>query len=69
MTVASIHALSDRIVHLRLEDVLGCILCHLPFGEGDLVLAAVRQALHNMGYGGPYVAARALADIRRLFGE
>jgi sugar phosphate isomerase/epimerase len=53
---------------------------HLPFGEGDVDFAAIRQALADINYAGPYVAdlfglgtdpsavaARALADLRRLF--
>ena len=79
--VASIHALGDRIVHLHLEDVPGRVHRHLPFGEGDIDFVAVRQALEDIGYRGPYVvdlfgldqpptevAARALAELRRLFG-
>lgn len=79
--VASIHALGSDIVHLHLEDIAGRVHRHLPFGEGDIDFAAVRQALEDIKYGGPYVvdlfgldvpptevASRALVDLRRLFG-
>jgi sugar phosphate isomerase/epimerase len=79
--VASIHALGSQIVHLHLEDIAGRVHRHLPFGEGEIDFVAVRQALEQTGYDGPYVvdlfgqdapsdevASRALADLRRLFG-
>jgi sugar phosphate isomerase/epimerase len=78
--VASIRQLGSTIVHLHLEDIKGRVHRHLPFGEGDIDFAAVRQALADIGYAGPYVvdlfgqeegpsdvAASALEALRRLF--
>jgi sugar phosphate isomerase/epimerase len=78
--VASIRRLGSTIVHLHLEDIKGRIHRHLPFGEGDIDFAAVREALADIGYAGPYVvdlfgqeegpsdvAARALEALHRLF--
>ena len=78
---ASIRQLGSSIVHLHMEDILGRVHRHLSFGQGDIDFAAIRQALHDVGYAGPYVAdlfgqaedplqvaARALTDMRRLFG-
>ncbi len=77
---ASIRQLGSSIVHLHLEDIQGRVHRHLAFGKGDIDFAAVRQALHDVGYAGPYVAdlfgqsedplqvaAQALTDMRRLF--
>jgi sugar phosphate isomerase/epimerase len=77
---ASIRALGPDIVHLHLEDIKSRTHRHLPFGEGDMDFALIRQALADVHYAGPYVAdlfglgtdpsavaARALTDLRRLF--
>jgi sugar phosphate isomerase/epimerase len=77
---ASIRQLGSSIVHLHLEDIQGRVHRHLAFGKGDIDFAAVRQALKDIGYAGPYVAdlfgqsedplqvaAQALTDMRRLF--
>lgn len=79
--VASVRKLGSAIVHLHLEDIKGRVHRHLPFGEGDIDFVALRQALDEIGYAGPYVvdlfgldaapgevAARALASLRGLFG-
>ena len=52
----TIRQLGDAIVHLHLEDIEGRIHRHLPFGQGDIDFAAVRHALQDIGYEGPYVA-------------
>lgn len=78
---ASIRRLGPAIVHLHLEDIRGDVHRHLPFGEGDIDFSAVRGALAEIGYAGPYVAdlfgqaaaprdvaAQALEGLRRLFG-
>jgi sugar phosphate isomerase/epimerase len=77
----TIRELGSSIVHLHLEDIKGRVHKHLPFGEGDMDFGAVRRALDDIGYVGPYVvdlfgleaapsevAADALASLRRLFG-
>jgi sugar phosphate isomerase/epimerase len=82
---ASIRSLGSAIVHLHLEDIKDRVHRHLPFGEGDIDWAsgrptAIRQALTDIGYAGPYVAdlfglgqdprdvaTSALAALRRLF--
>ena len=79
--IASILALGSDIAHLHLEDIRQRVHRHLLFGEGDIDLAAVRQALDRVGYEGPYVvdlfgpgmeplrtAELALAGLRRHFG-
>jgi sugar phosphate isomerase/epimerase len=76
----SIRELGSAIVHLHLEDIQGRVHRHLPFGEGDIDFAAIRSALADIGYAGPYVvdlfglnqdprdvAATALEGLRRLF--
>jgi sugar phosphate isomerase/epimerase len=78
---ASIRQLGSAIVHLHLEDIASRVHRHLPFGEGDIDFPAVRLALADIGYDGPYVAdlfgltaepsvvaADALAGMRRVFG-
>ncbi len=78
---ASIRRLGDEIVHLHLEDIRDRVHRHLPLGEGDIDFSAIRAALGQIGYGGPYVvdlfnqsdepsavARRALEGLRRLFG-
>jgi sugar phosphate isomerase/epimerase len=78
--VESIHMLGSRIVHLHMEDIKDRVHRHLPFGEGNIDFAAVRQALEDIGYRGPYVvdlfgqdlppsqvASQALAGLRRFF--
>lgn len=77
---ASVRRLGSAIVHLHLEDIKGRVHRHLPLGEGDIDFAALRRALADIGYAGPYVvdlsqlgdpvqdAARALAVLHRLFG-
>jgi sugar phosphate isomerase/epimerase len=77
----SIRTLGDRIVHLHLEDMAAGVHRHLPFGTGDIDFAAVRRALDEIGYAGPYVvdlfgqdrppeevAAEALRGLRERFG-
>ena len=77
---ASIRRLGPAIAHLHLEDIAGRVHKHLPFGAGDIDFAAIREALDEIGYVGPYVvdlfgqaldplqvAADALAAMRRLF--
>jgi sugar phosphate isomerase/epimerase len=77
---ASIRQLGPAIAHLHLEDIAGRVHRHLPFGAGDMDFGAVRQALDDIGYSGPYVvdlfgqemdpiqvAKDALAAMRRLF--
>jgi len=79
--VESIRLLGSSIVHLHLEDIAGRVHKHLLFGEGDVDFVAVRQALDEIGYRGPYVAdlfgldlgpsevaSLALDGMRRLFG-
>ena len=78
---ASIRRLGERIVHLHLEDIGGRVHRHLPLGEGDIDFTAIREALGQVGYKGPYVvdlfgqsdapsavAGHALEGLRRLFG-
>ena len=77
---ASIRRLGSAIVHLHLEDIQGRVHKHLPFGAGDIDFAAIRAALADIGYAGPYVvdlfgqgieplaaAEQALAGLRRYF--
>jgi sugar phosphate isomerase/epimerase len=77
---ASIGDLGAAIVHLHLEDIRGRVHRHLFFGEGDIDFAAVRAALAEIDYRGPYVAdlfgfgdapsvaaERALAGMRERF--
>jgi len=77
---ASIRRLGAAVVHLHLEDIQGRVHRHLPFGRGDMDLDAIRQALLEVGYAGPYVAdlfgldqspadvaSEALAGLRRYF--
>jgi sugar phosphate isomerase/epimerase len=77
---ASIRMLGERIVHLHLEDMASGVHRHLPFGEGDIDFAAVRDALAEISYAGPYVidlfgqdhppeevAAEALRGVRERF--
>lgn len=77
---ASISQLGSAIVHLHLEDIRDRVHRHLPFGQGDIDFAAIRRALAEISYCGPYVAdlfgldqspsqvaAQALRDMRRLF--
>jgi sugar phosphate isomerase/epimerase len=76
----AVRLLGDQIVHLHLEDIAGRVHRHLPFGAGDIHFGAIRQALAEIGYSGPYVvdlfgqdmdplqvAADALAAMRRIF--
>jgi sugar phosphate isomerase/epimerase len=78
----SVRRLGPAIVHLHLEDIRGRVHRHLPFGEGDIDFAALRRALAEIGYAGPYVAdlfglpadpaavaAQALEGLRRHFGQ
>lgn len=77
---ATIRQLGSAIVHLHLEDIKDRVHKHLPFGEGDIDFVAIRQALEEIGYQGPYVvdlfgqgiepqsaAAQALVELRRRF--
>ena len=79
--IASIRMLGAHIVHLHLEDMAAGVHRHLPFGAGDIDFPAVRRALDEIGYTGPYVvdlfgqdrppeevAAEALRGMRQLFG-
>jgi sugar phosphate isomerase/epimerase len=76
----AVRLLGDRIVHLHLEDIAGRVHKHLPFGEGEIDFGALKEALAEIDYRGPYVvdlfgrdleprqvAADALAGLRRLF--
>ncbi len=75
----SIRLLGSAIVHLHLEDIKGRVHRHLPLGEGDIDFTAVRRALAEIHYQGPYVvdlfgvddpkaaAARALGAMRERF--
>ena len=76
----AVRLLGDRIVHLHLEDIAGRVHKHLPFGEGEIDFDALKEALAEIDYRGPYVvdlfgrdleprqvAADALAGLRRLF--
>ena len=78
---SSIRMLGERIVHLHLEDMARGVHRHLPFGQGDVDFAAVRGALEEIRYTGPYVidlfgqdlppeevAAEALRGVRERFG-
>lgn len=53
--IETILQLGPHIVHLHLEDIKDRVHKHLPFGEGDINFEAVRQALADIGYEGPYV--------------
>ncbi len=77
---ATIRQFGSAIAHLHLEDIRERVHRHLMFGEGDIDFVAVRRALDDIGYAGPYVAdlfgfqespgefaARALQHMRRLF--
>ena len=77
---ASIRMLGAHIIHLHLEDMAAGVHRHLPFGAGDIDFLAVRRALDETGYTGPYVvdlfgqdrppeevAAQALRGMRELF--
>ena len=76
----SIRQLGPAIAHLHLEDIAGRVHKHLPFGEGEIDFGALKEALAEIDYQGPYVvdlfgrdleprqvAADALAGLRRLF--
>jgi sugar phosphate isomerase/epimerase len=78
--VSSIIRLGPEIVHLHLEDIKGQEHRHLPLGMGDIDFVAVRKALDQIDYQGPYVAdlfglddtpaniaAQALAGLRARF--
>jgi sugar phosphate isomerase/epimerase len=77
---ASICRLGSAIVHVHLEDIQNRVHRHLMFGEGEMDFAAIRRALADIGYQGPYVAdlfgqpdppaaaESALAMMRQLFG-
>jgi sugar phosphate isomerase/epimerase len=77
----TIRWMGDALVHLHLEDIADRVHRHLPFGYGDIDFVSIRQALEEIGYGGPYVAdlfgqeappgevaERALAAMRARFG-
>jgi len=77
---ASVRRLGRSIVHLHLEDMQARVHRHLLFGEGDIDFAALRAALAEIGYRGPYVAdlfklgddpsgvaAQALAGLHHYF--
>jgi sugar phosphate isomerase/epimerase len=76
----TVRRLGPNLVHLHLEDIAGRVHKHLPFGQGDIDFGALREALADVGYQGPYVvdlfgqdaeprqvAADALVALRRLF--
>lgn len=76
----TVRLLGSQIVHLHLEDIRDRVHKHLPFGHGDINFGALRGALAEVDYRGPYVvdlfgqdvepsqvAADALAALRRLF--
>jgi sugar phosphate isomerase/epimerase len=77
----AVRLLGGQIVHLHLEDIAGRVHKHLPFGQGDIDFGALKAALAEIDYQGPYVvdlfgqdleprqvAEDALAALRRLFG-
>jgi sugar phosphate isomerase/epimerase len=77
---ASVRQMGSTIIHLHLEDIKDRVHRHLMFGEGNIDFCALRQALADVGYSGPYVAdlfgskeppaelaARALREMRHLF--
>lgn len=53
---ASIRRLGPALVHLHLEDIRGRVHRHLLYGQGDIDFSAVRSALADVDYDGPYVA-------------
>ena len=76
----AVRLLGDQIVHLHLEDIHDRVHKHLPFGQGNINFGALREALAEIDYQGPYVvdlfgqaqeprqvAADALVGLRRLF--
>ena len=76
----TVRLLGDKLVHLHLEDIAGRVHKHLPFGQGDIDFFALKAALAEVDYQGPYVvdlfgqnmeprqvAADALVALRRLF--
>jgi sugar phosphate isomerase/epimerase len=76
----TVRLLGENLAHLHLEDIAGRVHKHLPFGEGDIDFGALRQALDEVNYQGPYVvdlfgqdlepkqvAADALVALRKLF--
>ena len=77
----TIRSVGEALVHLHLEDIEGRVHRHLPFGQGNIDFGAVRRALEEIGYTGPYVAdlfgqdnppgevaEEALRAMRELFG-
>ena len=78
----TIRELGPTIAHLHLEDIRERVHKHLYFGEGDIDFAAVRAAISEIGYVGPYVAdlfgfaeepleaaRRALVGMRERFAD
>jgi sugar phosphate isomerase/epimerase len=76
----TVRLLGDRLAHLHLEDIAGRVHKHLPFGQGEIDFVALRAALDEVGYQGPYVvdlfgrdlepvqvAADALAALQQIF--
>lgn len=75
----AVRQLGAAIAHLHLEDMKAGVHKHLLFGEGDIDFSALKAALGEIGYQGPYVAdlfgqqdavasaTRALPDMRRIF--
>ena len=47
--IVSVRELGSAIVHLHLEDIKDRVHRHLPFGEGDIDFAALRQTLGEKG--------------------
>ena len=50
--VETIRKLGDKIAHTHVEDIAGGVHEHLLPGEGEIDLAAVLDALHEVGYDG-----------------
>ena len=76
----AVRLLGNQIVHLHLEDIAGRVHKHLPIGQGDIDFGALKAALAEIDYQGPYVvdlfgrdleprqaATDALAALRQLF--
>ena len=49
---AVVRAFADELVHVHLDDCPAGIHQHMPFGEGDLDLLSVLEALLDVGYAG-----------------
>ena len=49
---AAVHTHQDRLIHVHLDDIKNAVHEHRMFGEGDLDLPAVLQALRHIQYTG-----------------